>query len=102
MQNYQLCINAAAASGVRLPDGILPFHLMKGVPSYVVDFVWNVVEHAFMKCVVEERNGDPRAAERTWQLLNQVIGRAGREAEREEGAHANAQYPRLKGSLFAL
>ena len=25
-------------------------------------------------------NGDPRAAERTFQLLNQVIGRAGREA----------------------
>src|SRR5579864_8046304 len=25
-------------------------------------------------------NGDPRAAERTWQLLHQVVGRAGRDA----------------------
>src|SRR3954468_7511375 len=30
-------------------------------------------------------NGDPRAAERTWQLLNQVIGRAGREQGRGRG-----------------
>ncbi|WP_407177920.1 primosomal protein N' [Bradyrhizobium sp. STM 3562] len=30
-------------------------------------------------------NGDPRAAERTWQLLNQVIGRAGRDQGRGVG-----------------
>jgi primosomal protein N' (replication factor Y) (superfamily II helicase) len=30
-------------------------------------------------------NGDPRAAERTWQLLNQVIGRAGRDQGRGIG-----------------
>jgi primosomal protein N' (replication factor Y) (superfamily II helicase) len=30
-------------------------------------------------------NGDPRAAERTWQLLNQVIGRAGRDQGRGMG-----------------
>src|SRR5437016_13181921 len=30
-------------------------------------------------------NGDPRAAERTFQLLNQVIGRAGREEGRGIG-----------------
>ena len=30
-------------------------------------------------------NGDPRAAERTWQLLNQVIGRAGRDSGRGVG-----------------
>jgi primosomal protein N' (replication factor Y) len=30
-------------------------------------------------------NGDPRAAERTWQLLNQVVGRAGRDQGRGVG-----------------
>jgi primosomal protein N' (replication factor Y) len=30
-------------------------------------------------------NGDPRAAERTWQLLNQVIGRAGRDQGQGRG-----------------
>ncbi len=30
-------------------------------------------------------NGDPRASERTWQLLNQVIGRAGRDQGRGVG-----------------
>jgi len=30
-------------------------------------------------------NGDPRAAERTWQLLNQVVGRAGRDQGRGIG-----------------
>jgi primosomal protein N' (replication factor Y) (superfamily II helicase) len=30
-------------------------------------------------------NGDPRAAERTWQLLNQVVGRAGRDQGRGLG-----------------
>ena len=31
------------------------------------------------------RNGDPRAAERTFQLLHQVVGRAGREEGRGYG-----------------
>ena len=35
-------------------------------------------------------NGDPRAAERTFQLLHQVVGRAGREEGRGYGYPANA------------
>ncbi len=43
-------------------------------------------------------NGDPRAAERTWQLLNQVIGRAGRDQGRGVGylqTH-QAEHPVMK------
>src|SRR5579871_5425356 len=43
-------------------------------------------------------NGDPRAAERTWQLLNQVIGRAGRDQGRGVGYLQTHQpeYPVMK------